>query len=156
MHTIMVTWTHGLSNSHWCVLFGHLLAVVDLSSALTECVDLYAHLVSTAARLMPPPDTAASSTTSFVPPEFARHCAAVGIWGNNLHSVWELALNNVTIHGSPAVRGQAPNLASWLPGMCCWVQAHLHSWVPDALLCSSTDRPSMIEAWLACQPEMYQ
>jgi hypothetical protein len=60
-----------------------------------------------------------------LPPDFARHCVAVAVWGSHLGSIWDLALCGMAQLLMSSVRGRAPQLASWLPGkVCCGMPQH--------------------------------
>jgi hypothetical protein len=58
------------------------------------------------------------TAADLVPPGFARHCAAVALWGCNLSSIWELGREGMIGLNLALALSGALRLASWLPGTC--------------------------------------
>lgn len=90
-------------------------AVFGLTQAVAESLSLYAQLVVTAGGMLDANPSSALVMSSLTPPEFARHCVAVAVWGNNLRSIWELAVFTALL-ASPSITHGAPRPAMWQPG----------------------------------------
>jgi hypothetical protein len=56
------------------------------------------------------------SNYDLLPPGYARHCAAVAVWGANLSSLMALVNTAMQMLYTPAMLGSAPCLLSWEQG----------------------------------------